>query len=193
MFAKAKPNNLNEAEFGFYPIDITKKDDKIVDKIIGYAKQARADNNVYGLSQCIFELYRMFLWSWNSFKLDSESYEGESIFFTRGSPPTLAQDGSALYFKRILESYVVDLNELLTQTDQIFWDNFYKKYSNIEECNLNSFFNLISYISDHLKDLNMGFNNVATMAFIHNASVLQCNNLSNNYKNIGLKARNNFN
>lgn len=161
---------------GFYADNIVSS----FDQLTKLALQASQDKNVYGLAQCLFEQYLKCKHMWFNLEFDSESYIAKETF-TYSEVPSIVQDGLALYFLRSLESHSEFLNSLLNQVNAEFFDEFYKKYSKNEKSEINSFFNLVNYTSNNIKVLKTGFNNVATMAIVHNKSVRENNNADNVY------------
>lgn len=165
-----------ERRLGFYAIDSSAS----FEELKKLALQASQDKNVYKLAQCMFEQYRKCKHAWSQFKFDSQTYTGGgTISYDR---PSLAQDGTALYFIRSFKNHGELLNRLLNETSEEFFDDFYKKYPSKAIYEINSFFNLINYISNNMKELDTGFNNVAIMAFVHKISVNENNNHDNVYK-----------
>jgi hypothetical protein len=173
-----QPNINCEVTMGFYTMDQKPSFDDLKKK----AQQADKNSNLAGLAQVMFEQFNLCSYAWGLYTFpEKKGKQYDAGWMNSGSQPSMAQEGLAGYFSDSLKNHAISLNNLLSSANNDFLDDFCSKFADKSVYQINSFFNLINYISHNMNQLNSGFNYTTTMDAICKKSAEQNDNSSNSY------------
>lgn len=150
------------------------------EQLFELALKAKENNDIYRLSQCIFEIYQRCLPSWEAIEVESPNTKHVVFASFQSSPPSYSEIYTSSFFIKSLKACASELDTLLRNTDESFWVTFYKKYFHLARNDINSFFNLISYISSNMSELSIGCNEASTMKMVH----VKSNEITNSRDNL---------